>query len=89
MACFETARAAADAGIERIEMGRDNLRYKAAFASGTFPVAAGTVAVGTTARLLRAGRHQVVRWSRSPYLATPTRIAKRMVNPIRGWLAFG
>ena len=82
------AQTMADLGIARVHMGRNNLPYKSAFASDRFPVMAGSVAVATTAKILRASRQNLVRWSRSPWMAVPARIAKQAVNPLRTWMAF-
>jgi CelD/BcsL family acetyltransferase involved in cellulose biosynthesis len=84
----ELARAAPGLGIERVELGRNNLPYKSWFATASYSQAAGHVAVRASAKVLLASQQSLVRWSRSPWLAGPARMAKKAVHPLRTWLAF-
>jgi hypothetical protein len=75
-------------GVTSSELGKNNLQYKALWGNATRPIITGCVAVAPCAKLLCLGRRGVVQLSRSPWMAAPTRLAKRVVGPLRGWLRF-
>jgi CelD/BcsL family acetyltransferase involved in cellulose biosynthesis len=75
-------------GVTSSELGKNNLQYKALWGNATRPIITGCVAVAPCAKLLCLGRRGAVQLSRSPWMAAPTRLAKRVVGPLRGWLRF-
>ena len=85
---LDLAREQAETGCVRFDLGRNNLPYKASFASAYQPMGSGVVAAGMGERLFQLGLREVTRLSRAPLLAKSVCAAKRVVNPLRGWLAF-
>lgn len=88
MLMLELARATAEAGAARFELGKNNLPYKASFASASRLLASGSVSAGIGVRLFQLGLREAARLSRNPWLTRSARAAKRAVDPLRGWLAF-
>jgi CelD/BcsL family acetyltransferase involved in cellulose biosynthesis len=80
---LELAKAAADAGVVRIDLGRGENRLKASLSSGSIPVAMGCVDLRPTTRLLRKG------WYRARAFANSSPLANRPVaayRRIRNWI---
>lgn len=88
LALVSLARIGNSLGIERVELGRNNLPYKATFASAAYPTVAGCIGCCAYARLITAGRKQIGRLARSPLLVAPARFAKRFVYLGAGRKAF-
>ena len=79
---IELARAAAEAGWPRIELGPGQERYKASFASGSARLMEGHVAPGFWGRRLGGAALHARRWARrSPALSGSKRWVRRVLRP--------
>lgn len=84
---IELARAAPSLGLRRLELGKNNLRYKASFASGTYPVLKGSIAIHPWWWAMRQGRATLQRLADVPVLSGSRQMARRVFAPARDWLA--
>jgi len=85
---LELAKAAADAGVVRIDLGRGENQLKTSLSSGSFPVAMGCVDLRPTCRLLRNGWYRLRDFANSSPLAKrPLRAYRRVRNwtMCHGW----
>ncbi|MCA9245775.1 MAG: GNAT family N-acetyltransferase [Planctomycetales bacterium] len=78
----EVARAAADQGITRIDLGKGDEPYKARFASDVAQVAEGTIDLRPIAGPLCRGLSAARAWVRQSPLRTP---AEQLVRGMRTW----
>jgi CelD/BcsL family acetyltransferase involved in cellulose biosynthesis len=85
---LELVRESAARGARRYDLGKGATRYKNTFASGSVPLAEGSVARGPLLRLARRGWLRARDWARSSPLGAPARAAGRWTRSLRGWLAF-
>lgn len=85
---LETARAAADRGVLRLDLGRGDEDYKTRLMTGAAVLGEGSVAVTPRARLLRGGWYRARAWAKTSRYAGPVRAAARATRPIREWLSF-
>lgn len=85
---MEFSRAAPSLGIHRIDLGKGEANFKLRLASGSIPVAEGSVAVPVMHRFLRRGWHHFRSWIRSSPLRGTVQLVGRWARPVRGWLAF-
>jgi CelD/BcsL family acetyltransferase involved in cellulose biosynthesis len=83
---LELARAAADRGIRRLDLGRGEEEYKLRLMSGAVPLVEGSVAATGLTRILRGGWHRACEWVRESPLAGPARVARAAARRFRGWL---
>jgi CelD/BcsL family acetyltransferase involved in cellulose biosynthesis len=84
---FEIAKAAAEAGIRRIDLGKGPERFKVSLMSGSVPVAEGAVDFRTITRNVLRLRRGVSRLMRLPVIGTPVRMAAQASRPLRLWMA--
>jgi len=77
---IELIRAAADAGITRIDLGRGEERYKNRFKTGTTFVAQGSVERSYVSHLMRKSCHLAYHWLRRSTFRAPLQIPGRMIK---------
>ena len=87
MLSVELAKVAPSMGIKRLELGKNNMQYKGSFASGSYAVAKGNVAVNPIARLSRGMLKRIQHLSTETWLRQPTQRARDLIRPLRVWLA--
>jgi CelD/BcsL family acetyltransferase involved in cellulose biosynthesis len=85
---LELAKAARSLGVQRLDLGKGDTRFKTSLMTGAVSLAEGSVAVNPLVRGLRRGWHNTRTWVRSSALRGPARLAGRWTRPVRGWLAF-
>ena len=78
------AQAASSLGIERIDLGKGDERYKSGFKSGAFVLAVGSVDFRRLARTVRSGWVGLQGWVRRSPLRAPV---QHVVRSCRGWSA--
>jgi CelD/BcsL family acetyltransferase involved in cellulose biosynthesis len=84
---FELAKAAAAAGIRRIDLGKGPEKFKVGLMSGSVPVAEGAVDFRPITRNLLRLRRSVSSLMRLPMLGVPVRMAARATRPLRTRMA--
>ena len=77
----ELARAAAERGISRIDLGKGPERFKTRLSSGAIPVAEGTVDLNPAKKFLRQGWYRAVNLARSSPLRRPLKSMVRAICP--------
>lgn len=85
---LQVARAAADLGFSRIDLGKGDERYKLSLASGAIPVTSGSVESGAMLQAVRRCWRQTRTWLKTSPVGAPARMSARLVRPLREWLAF-
>jgi CelD/BcsL family acetyltransferase involved in cellulose biosynthesis len=75
-------------GIQRIDLGRGDERFKVSLGSGAVAVAQGSVNLRPVSRLIRRGSFRFFRWLRASRWRTPAKFAGRMVPRLRRWATF-
>ena len=83
----ELAKAAESLGLQRLELGKSNLQYKSSFASGSYPVLKGSIAIHPIWWALRRSKATLHRLAQVPALSAGRRVAQRVFTPARDWLA--
>ena len=83
----EMAKAAAELGIHRIDLGKGPEAFKLCLMSGAVPVAEGAVDFRPVARTLGRWRRSASRWSRQSLLGMPARLVAAVTRPLRQRLA--
>lgn len=83
----ELIQACPGLGIDRIDLGKGDQRFKTSFMSGADPVAEGSVDLRRLRNSLRKGWLQTRDWIRSTPLRAPARVPARMLRRVRAWLA--
>ena len=84
----EIAKAAAEDGIHRIDLGKGLEQFKMTMSSGAIPVAEGAVECSPMNRLLRQNWYRTREWLRESPLRSPALATARLIRPFREWLAF-
>lgn len=80
LALMELARAAADRGIQRIDLGAGEERYKLRAASGSFDMSVASVSTNATLRAVNNALDHTRAWSRSSKIGALVRAAGRGVT---------
>lgn len=80
LALMELARAAADRGIQRIDLGAGEERYKLRAASGSVDIAEAAVSTSATLRAVNNALDHTRAWSRSSKIGSLVRAASRGVT---------
>jgi CelD/BcsL family acetyltransferase involved in cellulose biosynthesis len=84
---MEIARAAAESGVRRLDLGKGDDDYKARLKSGAIQLSEGAVVVNRLAGLLRQTWRRTRTLVRdSAILSAPARVAMRWLPALRGWL---
>ncbi len=85
---LELARAAAAAGIHRIDLGRGSGQFKRSFMTDAIPVAEGSVECRPVSRAIRQNWRRTCEWMRTSSLRRQVEFPVRMTRPLREWLTF-
>ena len=88
MLTMEIAQAAETIGIRRLDMCSGPGRYKSSLGSGEILMARGSIACRPVAHLVRNTWRHVKPWTQSALKGWPAQTARRLVQPLRSWLAF-
>jgi CelD/BcsL family acetyltransferase involved in cellulose biosynthesis len=85
---LELVRAAAAAGVRRIDLGKGLEPYKLQWMSGAVEVAEGAVECRPVWRTARRAWQCAQRCTRMPVLGSPARLGERLTRPLRRWLMY-
>jgi CelD/BcsL family acetyltransferase involved in cellulose biosynthesis len=80
---LKIARACAERGLTRIDLGKGNERYKVQFASGAIEMAAGVVDGSAMTGFVRRNWHRTKDWVKASPLAGAARVPARIVRSLR------
>lgn len=88
---LEIAQAAAELGVERIDLGKGEEAYKQSLASGCTPIAEGALDLNPVRSFMQKRGHQAFHWLRTTplrdRLRRPYRAAKRWAYATKSWLS--
>jgi len=75
-------------GIRKIDLGRGDERYKWSLASSSIEVAEGAITCPAVGTWLRAGWRQTRDWLAHSALKDTVQLPRKLLRPIREWLAY-
>jgi CelD/BcsL family acetyltransferase involved in cellulose biosynthesis len=82
------AEEASQLGIQKIDLGRGDERYKSSLATGSVQLGEGSITTPSLATWLRSSWRQTRDWVSHSPLAGTARLPGRLLKPIRHWLAY-
>lgn len=85
---LEMVKHAPSLGLQIIDLGKDDARYKRQFSNASVPLAEGSVPRRDLQQRLSRTGHQVAEFIRGTPLAVPARIPSRVVRRVRTWMRY-